>query len=448
MANLKKAKERPFGRNFGAYQKLTPTIWHQCKMLGKDLAGKKILHVNSTEEGGGVAEMLKSQIGLERFMGVRSEWYVMAAPVEFFEITKKIHNFLQGEEGKLSFREKKTYSDWVNFNISPDFKKILKKERPDIVIIHDPQPMPLVKHLPSFIPGILRLHIDLSVPNFSSLDFLGPLANKFKKVVVSSSKYVCLGDPARNEIIMPAIDPLSEKNAPLPLDRAKNILKNSGLDVGRPIISQVARFDKWKDPLGAIEMYKEAKRIFPKLQLILAGFLRAKDDPEANWLLEAVKKAGQNDSDVHIFHDPRQLRGSSEPLFINAVYTLSHVLIQKSLREGFGMTVTEAMWKGKPVIGGKTAGIGLQIINEENGFLVSGVNEAAEILIRLLKDQKLSKRIGRSAKQSVKRNFLISRLLLEHLRLYQNALENNDYSDPIFNGRKIEPRLMQEGFEM
>ncbi len=409
--------------DFKRYKKLTPRIFQETLKLAKELHSKKIIHINSTQLGGGVSEILRNEIPLERLLGIDSNWYIIKAPIEFFKITKKIHNLLQGEKGFLKDSEKYFYLKWIYSKITPSFKRLIVNEAPQIVIIHDPQPLPLIDYLKnnnsSFPIPVLRLHIDLSSPNPNVLDFIKPFVEEYRLVILSHKSY----RPdwlakEKTRIVMPAINPFSEKNRLMEKDEAKNILSYYHINPNQPIIAQVARFDPWKDPLGTLKAYYLAKNKIPKLQLILAGFFQAYDDPQALSVFKQVSKEAKGDPDVFLFADPSSLKDISNDLFINAVYTVSDVIIQKSIKEGFGLTVTEAMWKGKPVIGGKTKGIGLQITDGQNGFLVTSIEEAAQKIISLLENNEMRKRIGKMAYQTVKKKFLMSRLILDYLKIY------------------------------
>ena len=411
--------------DFKKFKKLTPLIYEKTIRLSRKIKGKKVVHINSVSYGGGVAEMLRSQIPLENSLGLNSLWYTLSAPLKFFNITKKIHNLLQGKKAKLSENEKKYYLNWISTKAGKDFCYILEKESPDILIIHDPQPLPLISLLSKSKKQpriILRLHLDLSTPEKNTLKFLKKFILRYNSVILSHPDYKFSWlDSNKVEIIYPAINPFSVKNRPMKLSQAKEILFTLGVHSDKPIISQVSRFDPWKDPLGAIQSYYLAKREIPNLCLILAGIFFATDDPEAKKIFKEVKKHTEGDPDIYLFSDPYQLKNVSNDLFINAVYTISTVVLQKSIREGFGLTVTEAMWKKKPVIGGETKGISLQITHNKNGFLVKTPYEAADYIVKLFKDKKLRKRIGEYAHKTVKEKFLISRLILDHLRIYRNV---------------------------
>jgi trehalose synthase len=409
--------------NWQKYKKITPQIFQAGLTLAKRIQAKKIIHLNSTQLGGGVSELLRSQVPLERSLGLDSHWFIIKAPLRFFKVTKKIHNLLQGEPGRLNETEKYFYLKWLYSKIAPSFKKLIAQEKPDIVIIHDPQPLPLIKYVPNPLikrgTPILRLHIDLSCPNPSILKFLQPLIEKYQLVIFSHATYRPSWLPARkSKIIIPAIDPFTDKNQSMKKSEAEKILALYNINTDQPIVAQVSRFDPWKDPLGTLQAYYLAKNKIPQLQLILAGLFQAYDDPQAVEMFTKVQKQTKGDPDVFLFSDPRKLKEISNDLFINAVYTASTVIIQKSIKEGFGLCVTEAMWKGKAVVGGQTKGIALQIEDGKNGFLVSSPEEAAQYLIHLLENQSLRKKLGQAAHQTVKNKFLISRLVLDHLKIY------------------------------
>ena len=411
--------------DFERFKKITPKEFKEAKFLAKKLQGIKILNINSTSLGGGVAEILKSQLPLENSLKINSFWYVLKAPTEFFKITKKIHNFLQGEKGSLKESEKNFYLEFLFKKAAPDFKKLVLKIKPHILIIHDPQPLPLINFVPPSIKTILRIHIDLSEPNKEVAFFLKPFIEKYQKVIFSHKDYRFNLLPQKKvKIIFPAIDPFSEKNRFLKVSQAKEILAFLGIHPEKPILLQVARFDPWKDHFSTLKAYYLAKNHFPKLQLVLVGIPQPKDDPQAQEIFEKVKKHAKGDPDVYLFSDIKQIKTISPDLFINALNTTSTVFMHKSIKEGFGLAITEAMWKKKPVIGGKTKGIELQITHKKNGFLVENAEEAAFWIEKLLKDKNLRKKIGKRAYETVKSKFLISRLVLDHLKLYQELLKS------------------------
>lgn len=382
--------------------------------------GQRVLHISATAQGGGVSELLRSQVRVERALGLKSSWYVVRAPEDFFVITKKIHNLLQGKRGALSSREKRFYLD-VTRRVGSDLRSVLSSSKGSVLMVHDAQPLPAIAELEDSQRAVLRLHVDLLTPNRNMLKFLEPYIARCDRVVVSVKDYIrALSVPRRRiKIIAPTIDPFSEKNREMKQETAAQIVGEFGINVARPIVTQVSRFDPWKDPLGVILAYYYAKNKIPELQLVLAGFQFAQDDPEAAQVFTHVKKHARGDHDIHLFSDPRELEKIANDTFINALYTSSTVIMQKSVREGFGLTVTEAMWKGKAVIAGRTSGTRAQIVHGRSGLLVGSPQAAGRALIRLLGNESLRKKLGRAAHKSVSRNFLILRSALLHMRMYR-----------------------------
>ena len=419
---MKHFEEREIKKdNFEKFKIFTPRIVEQTLSLIKKTKGKKIINFNSTLEGGGVAGLITNELAFENYLGYQNRGYVLKGPKKFFVITKKIHNLLQGKEGVLKKEEKNFYLDFLLKKTSTDFLKILEKENPEIVVIHDPQLLPLIKFIPSRIKSVLRLHIDLSSPNKKVLSFLKPFILSYHKIIFSHPDYVFEWLPKEKaEIIFPAINPFEEKNKPLKISLAKEILFSFGINPEKPILFQVARFDFWKDQLATLKTYYLAKNSYPELQLVLAGFFQAKDDPEAIDYLKKVKKHSQGDPDIFLFSELSQIKGTSNDLFINALNTAGTVFIHKSIREGFGLAITEAMWKKKPVIAGRTKGIELQIEDKKTGFLVDNALEASFWLKKLLGDKRLRKKIGQAGHQRIKEKFLFSRLIFDKVNLYLN----------------------------
>lgn len=385
--------------------------------IAKKIRGKRIIHINTTPDGGGVAEILKSLVPLENNLGIKSEWYSIRAPRKFFVITKKIHNALQSAPLRLTDEEKKFYLT-INKKIADDMRRIKKA---DIYVIHDPQPLALIAYFHES-KMVSRIHIDLSNPDPDVLSFLKPYLRKYDRLIFSMKEFAIPGIRTKKSYISPAIDPFAIKNISLREDARQKILEDFGINPGKHLISQVSRFDPWKDPLGVIQAYYHAKNEIPDLQLVLVGFAEAQDDPEASEIFEHVKKHARGDPDIHIFFDPKTLGAFTNEALVNAVQSGSDVVLQKSLKEGFGLTVTEAMWKGKAVVAGNVGGIRKQIQNGKNGFLVDTPMEAAGRIVELIRDKKLNARLGASAKARVKANFLMSRHLAEHVRLYQKVL--------------------------
>ncbi|OGD86476.1 hypothetical protein A2164_03665 [Candidatus Curtissbacteria bacterium RBG_13_35_7] len=302
----------------------------------------------------------------------------------------------------------------------------LANKNVDLVVTHDPQPLLIgCCNLSLKVPRILRLHIDLSSPNQNIIEFLKPFIEVFEKIIVSREDYIPLWVKKNRAVtIMPAIDPLSAKNIRLPKINAWKILNRYGIKSGSPLISQVSRFDAFKDPIGVIESYRLAKKNISDLQLILAGIIEAPDDPQQQNYVKEVKEYVDKESGLFVFSDVKDLCGIANDEFINAVQTASDVILQKSLQEGFGLTVSEAMWKEKAVIGGNVGGIKLQIKNGKNGYLVNNFQEAAKLIVKLLKDNQLRSRIGKKAKETVREKFLMPRYILENLKIYDELLNS------------------------
>lgn len=396
-----------------------------CEWVGEDtlrelnrladrLAGLKVGHVNATSRGGGVAEILRSLVPLMTSLGLKTDWYCIGANADFFQVTKNIHNSLQGGDWRFDSRTHDTFL-LLNRTIAAEIQEL----DVDLWIVHDPQPCPIRVGMHPFRQGIWHCHIDTSTPNRAVWNYLFRYLQGYDRLVFCLPEYVNgSAPPEKVRFVRPAIDPLTVKNQHLPMSRAKEILARLGIDPARPLISQVARFDPWKDPLGVIDAYRTAKHEIPDLQLALVGVIEAQDDPEAQVVLEQVQQYRADDPDIHLFSDPEQV-GHPE---VKAFQTASAVVLQKSLREGFGLTVAEAMWKGTPVIGGNCGGIRVQIKDGKNGFLVNSHQECAQRIVELLRDQQLRKGIGAAAKETVRQRYLIPRLLKDYLSIIEDLV--------------------------
>ncbi|MDP2708924.1 MAG: glycosyltransferase [bacterium] len=387
--------------------------------LAKPLKGLKVFHVNSTPRGGGVAEILNSLVPLMKGVGLNAAWHTIPPRNSFFEITKKMHNALQGKDYNFSFAARKNYLAHL-----AKTAELMKDMKPDVWVIHDPQPAGVIMFLPDFNPAIARIHIDLSAPNREVWQFVSGFLEQYDRVIFSSKDFAPQERIFRGKTVIfpPAIDALSVKNKIMPRPKAKEILKSFGVNPDRPLIAQVSRFDPWKDPLGVIEAYKIAKKKIPSLQLALVGIFLAQDDPEAKKIFSQCEKAVKNDPDLFLFAQ-KELLGSLEvDEFVNIVQTAADVILQKSIKEGFGITVAEGMWKSKPVIGGRAGGIKLQIENGENGYLVSSPGQAASKIIYLLKNPDKGAALGDQGRKTVSRNFLMPRLLSDYLKLLKQVV--------------------------
>jgi trehalose synthase len=396
------------------YQKfININLQHQLKKLAKKLKGLKVVHVSATSLGGGVAEILTSLVPLMRSLDIKCQWYTLPPSKKFFEITKKIHNSLQGEKITLTNKEKSFY-----LSENEKIASLIKNIKSDIWVIHDPQPLPLITFFPNLHPSILRLHIDLSNPYEDTWKFLLPHIEKYDKVVFSIKDFIH-GDILKQKTIIfpPAIDPLSPKNIPLSLKSSRDIIQNFDINTNKPLITQISRFDTWKDPLGVIQAYYLAKKEIPELQLALIGLILAQDDPGAMDVFKKVKKHAKGDPDIFLFSEIGDVNIENDVL-VNAFQVASDVILQKSIKEGFGLTVAEAMWKQKIVIGGSVGGIKMQIKDAQNGFLVNSPKQAAEKIIQAIKNPDLARRIGKEARKTVSKKFLIPRLLRDYLKSF------------------------------
>lgn len=386
---------------------------NSIRELAEKLQGMSITHVNSTSYGGGVAEILRNMIPLMKDVGLDARWEVIEGSFEFFSVTKKIHNALQGMSFDLTEEERKTYIEYNKMN-----SESMRLDT-DFVVIHDNQPAPLIKFFPARRrKWIWRCHVDLSTPNIAVWNFLEPYVRHYDAVIFSSEKYVIPGFTLpKIFIVPPSINPLSDKNREIPEDLVLKILNKYGVKHDRPIITQVGRFDPWKDAVGAIDVYRMVKKELPQVQLLLVASM-ATDDPEG-WLYfeKTVRHAG-DDPDIHFLTD---LIGVKD-LEVNAFQRASTVILQMSTREGFGLTVSEGLWKGVPVVGRDVGGIPCQIISGSTGFLISSVSEASEKTTYLLKNQGEAKKLGENGKEHVLRNFLTTRHLKDYLKLLGKLL--------------------------
>ncbi|MFX1411379.1 MAG: glycosyltransferase [Promethearchaeota archaeon] len=375
---------------------------------------KKVLHINATKFGGGVAEILNNMVPLMKELNIDAKWEVFSAPEDFFEISKKMHNALQGNmEIYFSENEILTYVEQANSS----FEQIQPKG--DFIIVHDPQPCPIIK----FADGkkgkwIWRCHIDTSNPNPQAWGLISNYLSLYDALIFTKKEYAKEGIHNLIFPITPSIDPFSEKNKYLEIDYARKIVERF-VPLDLPLITQVSRFDPWKDPLGVIDAYRLVKEKKP-VRLALIGSL-AHDDPEGVEWLEKVRIYAGDDPNIHILTN---LDGVAN-LEVNAFQKISNVIIQKSIREGFGMTVTEALWKETPVIGGNVGGIKLQIENGINGFLVNSVQETADKIIYILSNPKIAKEMGKKGHEKVKSQFLLTKHLENYLDLFNILSKGN-----------------------
>ena len=391
-----------------------PSVLSDLKTAGKSLAGKKVLHINSTEYGGGVAEVLSAQIPMLDSLGIEAHWGVIDGDERFFEITKSVHNGFQGNKD-LPWGP----SDEVHYMRTVEQNLASLPEGYDICVVHDPQPM-AIPHLLGenrykvAKKWIWRCHIDCADPHPAIWTFIRQFLEPFDAMVFTMKQFVQPEVPGDRVVISaPSIDPTSPKNSYLSDVTVNDICRQYQLDVRRPIMTQVSRFDPWKDPHGVIAAYRIVKEKFPEVQLLLAGSL-AHDDPEGLVLYEELVRERGDTGDVLILSNFQQVGNTT----INAFQRAADVVIQKSIREGFGLTVAEAAWKGKPVLGGRAGGITLQIEEGRTGFLIDSVEDCAERTIELLEDPERSRTMGEAAREFVRERFLTTRELGDWLKLF------------------------------
>lgn len=373
------------------------------RRLGEQVAGRSMLHVNSTRYGGGVAEILHRLLPLLEELGVRARWEVITGTDAFYRTTKSFHNALQGMTQRITSEMFEAYLE-----CNRDNAKRMDLDA-DVAMIHDPQPAALVEARPPRAKWIWRCHIDISTPQQSVWQFLRPYVVRHDAAVFSLPKFA-QRLPIPQFLIYPSIDPLSDKNRELALEEVDQILQHLGVPRDKPILLQVSRFDRFKDPVGVVLAYRLVKKTHD-CRLVLAGGT-ATDDPEGAEVLTEVREAVGSDPDVHLLLLP-----PTANLEINALQRAATIVYQKSTREGFGLTVSEALWKGKPVIGGQTGGITAQVIPDTTGYTVSSAEGAAFYTKRLLNNPELAAALGRQGREYARHRFLITRHLQEYLGL-------------------------------
>jgi trehalose synthase len=386
----------------------------RLRELAGALRDMRVLHVSATPYGGGVAELLRSEIPLLRDLGIHADWKLISGDAHFFRITKAMHNALQGGSIEISEDDEELYLAQSARNATE------LGDRYDVVVVHDPQPLALRELVDDQVGRwIWRCHIDTSEPNLAVWRFLRPLLARYDAAVFTLEGFVPPEFPvAHVEIIPPAIDPESPKNLELSSELASRIAEWIGVDTQRPLVSQISRFDPWKDPLGVVAAYRLVRDHVPGLQLALVGSM-ANDDPEAWDLYRRILGETRGDDDVHVFTNLVGV-GNVE---VNAFQRLSQVVMQKSLREGFGLVVSEALWKCTPVVAGRSGGIPIQMPEGAGGFLVDSVEECATRVADLLADDARRRELGRAGHAHVAARFLLPRLLTDELRLYHHLLQ-------------------------
>ena len=402
-------------RSLSSYDGVVPAaILSQLREVASVLRGVRMVHINATPYGGGVSELLRSAVPLYNDLGIIADWKIISGDNAFFEVTKKLHNGLQGADVTLSAQEQEHYQATARANAAA------LTEEYDVVFVHDPQPAALLPfHGKGNARWVWRCHIDTGQPNPGIWSFCRQFLTEYDAAIFTMEEFVPPDFPiSRVDIVPPAIDPLSPKNLGLAESTTRQVLDWIGIRLSRPLITQVSRFDPWKDPLGVIAAYKLAKEDVPNLQLALVGSM-ALDDPEGWDVYRKVQEASEADPMIHVFTN---LTGVGN-IEVNAFQRLSDVVVQKSIREGFGLVVSESLWKQTPVVAGRAGGIPLQMSDGVGGFLVDGIDECAAAITRLIKDEDLARQLGEKGQQRVREHFLLPRLLLNELSLARDLLE-------------------------
>jgi trehalose synthase len=384
----------------------------EIRELAEPLKGKRVVHLSATAFGGGVAEILYTLIPLMRDVGLEVEWQVIYGREEFFNATKLMHNALQGNPQDLDAEQ---WATWERYN-EMNARELSRGW--DIGLVHDPQPA-MMKHLVADKAEgwVWRCHIDVSTPNPATIERLLPYITLYDASLFHVDSYVPAGMNGGVNIVPPAIDPLAPKNMALSRDDAVYVCNQFGIDTDRPVMLQVSRFDPWKDPIGVIDAYRLVKEERPEVQLALVGSM-ASDDPEGWDFYNSTVEHAAGDPDIHILNNFNNV-GAIE---VNAFQSLADVVIQKSTREGFGLTVSEALWKGRPFIGGDVGGIPLQVTDGESGYLVSSVEECAQRSLEIIADPELGRALGRRGKEHVRTHFLTPRYLRDYLKIFTEVL--------------------------
>jgi len=383
------------------------------------LSGKKIVHINATAKGGGVAELLSSLIPYLKSLGIKSEWYAISPDIgnKFFEIGNKFFHLSQGASIKISSQEWDSYK-----KTSKKILKEIEKINGDILVVNDTQPL-LAGYLSKrFEKKVYYNHTDTSSINKSFWNKIFPWLEGYQKIIFSHKDFIVEDKRLKGvtKVFAPAIDPLSLKQKIVSKKKARLYLKeNSDIPASGPLIVQVSRFDPWKNPAGLVEAFLKFKEKNKNAKLALVGFNQAKDNPAAKAVYEDIKEITKNNKDIYLFFEPQ---GKKITEFTMMAQNAGDILVQNSIREGFGLTVAEAMWKGKVMIGGPASGIRRQIKNGKNGLIAKDSDELAKKMELILNDKSLKRDLGKKAKKSVLKNFLFTRLVFDHLRLYRHLL--------------------------
>ncbi len=390
----------------------------EIETLARPLRGARVVHVSATAYGGGVAEILHTLVPLMRSVGLQAEWHIISGSDAFFNITKRMHNALQGSDLPV------TQAMQTDYMLSNKHNAATFEDDFDFVVVHDPQPAPLRQLCHGHGTWLWRCHIDLTMAQPAVWQFLRPFIEVYDGAIFTMPAFVKpdlrVGKVA---IIPPAIDPLSQKNTFLPSDQVATIVAATGVDPSRHTLLQVSRYDPWKDPLGVIDVYRAVRKKVPDVQLVMLGAM-ALDDPEGAIYLEQTKAYAGDDPDIHLLIN----KGGS--IEVNAFQRHATVILQKSLREGFGLTVTEGLWKERPIVAGNVGGIPLQIENGVTGFLIENTDQCVECVLTILRNRDIAVQLGRNGRDIVRRNFLSTANLRNYLRFFTELDEHTSIAVP------------------
>jgi len=390
-------------------------LYDEIVSLAKDLRGVRVLHINSTATRGGIPEILGSEVPLLKDLGIKADWQIFDMPTDVYAITKYLHNGLQGSTKKLDSKGWKRYE---KFN--KELAKYIKPDDWDVIFVHDSQPAAVLSHMKNKgkAKWLWRCHVDLTKPGPDYQKRFINYLQDYDGAIFHAPEYGLAGHkPANLLISAAAIDPLSPKNKLMSKTEARKILRSFGIDTKRPIVTQLSRFDPWKDMPGAVTAWQIAKQKVPGLQLIIVGMVSS-NDAQGQAILDKVRRLTKGQPDVHLFINDISGRGTK------AFFVASDVMLQKSIREGFSLIVSEALWSSTPVIGGNVGGIRLQIVNGKNGYMVNNVKELAERIVKIIQDPQMAKKMGKFGHEYVKQNFLLPRLLRDELRFMRKLLKS------------------------
>lgn len=385
-------------------------IVDECRELAQDLRGLRVLELSSTATGGGVAELLSSLLPLERDLGIDAEWQLVTGDRSFFSVTKRLHNGLQGKDADITAED---VGEYLRHN-EQTARAIA--DHWDLVIVHDPQPAAVRSFLPDdTAKWVWRCHVDSSHPCAAAWDFLRPYVELHDWAIFTLDEFIPPNLGVPTSTMLPAIDPLNSKNRALPGYLARQAIGDLGVDLERPLMTQVSRFDPWKDPLGVVAAWRLAREDFPQLQLALVGAM-APDDPEAWSIYETIEGEIRDEPDAFLFTDQMGVAGFE----VNAFQHVADVVVQKSIREGFGLVISEALWKGAAVVAGRAGGIPAQLTHGESGFLADGTDDFAARVVELLRHPEMAREFGAAGIRRVGERFLMPRLLRDELRLMKD----------------------------